>query len=576
MKGTIDDNRKDAIYGRKSKYTGKGESINNQKEICLNALRLKNPDLDENEVLFFCDEGYSGFSMDRPDVQRLIKMIMNNEIRSVTFYRLDRLSRSVSDFSDFVNLLDQYNVTFSSATENIENVTPMGKAMMYIVSVFAELERDTIALRIRDNMLELAKTGRWLGGNTPTGYKSEEVKYIDSEGKVRKLFKLIQIAEEVKIIQLIFSKFLELKSLTKLETYLLQNDIKTKNGKTYSRWGLKNILTNPVYAIADEDIYEYFKSLNCEMFADKDKFDGNYGLMVYNKTEHKKNKGFKHKKIIKRDVTEWIIAIGKHKGLIPGSNWVNVQDMLAVNESKRYRKDSQSESLLSGIIRCEYCGSYMRPKLKGKSLDDLGRRRFDYLCELKDKSRKTKCNCKNINGLEADDLVMKTIYNLSSPGSDFYNMIKKISNGKFESSDKLELELTSLEKRIVTNNKKIESYIDKISDISKELIPDFERKILDLKNQNNNIRKQIATINQNTENNSIKVDSANMILDLLNYFNEHFDNLDLKLKRTLLKIIVSSVTTDGNNLTINLVGDRQIDANSIPMGDNCKRDTHVF
>ena len=97
----------------------------------------------------------------------------------------------------------------------------------------------------------------------------------------------------------------------------------------------------------------------------------------------------------------------------------------------RYRKPSASNSLLSGLIRCSHCGSFMRPKLKNKTITEDGRRRFDYMCELKDKSRKQKCTCKNINGLEADDLVMEKIKELANPKSLFYQSLKEISKNTF-------------------------------------------------------------------------------------------------------------------------------------------------
>ena len=92
----------------------------------------------------------------------MLKDIKEHKIDTVVFYKLDRISRNVSDFSNIVNEFDKYNISFLSATESIENVTPSGRAMMFMISVFAQLERDTIAERIRDNMIELAKTGRWL------------------------------------------------------------------------------------------------------------------------------------------------------------------------------------------------------------------------------------------------------------------------------------------------------------------------------------------------------------------------------------------------------------------------------
>lgn len=87
-------------------------------------------------------------------------------------YRLDRVSRSVGDFADLIRRLEGWGVAFLCIREKFDTSTPMGKAMMYIASVFAQLERETIAQRVRDNMCLLARTGRWLGGTTPTGFRA--------------------------------------------------------------------------------------------------------------------------------------------------------------------------------------------------------------------------------------------------------------------------------------------------------------------------------------------------------------------------------------------------------------------
>ena len=143
----------------------------------------------------------------------------------------------------------------------------MGRAMMYIASVFSQLERETIAERIRDNMHELAKTGRWLGGTTPTGYASESVKSITVDGKTKKACKLKLLPDEAEIIYKIFDLYEQYDSLTMTETELLRQGIKTKNGRSFTRFSIKSILQNPVYLIADKDAYQYFVDNEAELFA---------------------------------------------------------------------------------------------------------------------------------------------------------------------------------------------------------------------------------------------------------------------------------------------------------------------
>ena len=218
------DNRKVAIYSRKSKFTGKGESIENQIELCKTYIKSRNADIKDEDILIFEDEGYSGKNMNRPQFQLMMKATKEKKLSGIVCYRLDRISRNVGDFSILIDELNNYNMTFESINEKFDTSTPMGKAMMYICSIFAQLERETIAERIRDNMHELAKTGRWLGGATPTGYESKKiVERVNVNGKDMTAYKLELIPEESEIVKLVFSKFLEYNSLSKTESYFLQS-----------------------------------------------------------------------------------------------------------------------------------------------------------------------------------------------------------------------------------------------------------------------------------------------------------------------------------------------------------------
>jgi Site-specific recombinases, DNA invertase Pin homologs len=180
---------KAAIYSRKSKFTGKGDCIENQVQLC----KEYGGRLNIAEFLIYEDEGFSGGNLDRPEFQRLLKDAQDKRFDVLICYRLDRISRNIGDFSNLINELENLKINFISIREQFDTSTPLGRAMMYIASVFAQLERETIAERIRDNMLELAKTGRWLGGQTPLGFESEEVKYMDSEFKERVMHKLSPI-----------------------------------------------------------------------------------------------------------------------------------------------------------------------------------------------------------------------------------------------------------------------------------------------------------------------------------------------------------------------------------------------
>ena len=146
--------------GQKSRYTGKGESIGNQIDLCREYIRTHYGDAAAQQAVVFEDEGFSGGNLNRPDFKKMMTAAKARKSRAIVVYRLDRISRNISDFSSLIEELGRLGIDFVSIRESFDASSPMGRAMMYIASVFSQPERETIAERIRDNMHELAKTGR--------------------------------------------------------------------------------------------------------------------------------------------------------------------------------------------------------------------------------------------------------------------------------------------------------------------------------------------------------------------------------------------------------------------------------
>lgn len=519
------DKRKYAIYSRKSKFTGSGESTTNQIELCKNTLKTRFGNINEEDIIIYEDEGFSGYNIDRPRFKELISDIKNNKIKILVFYKLDRISRNVKDFAKLMNIFDSNNITFISATENIETITPSGKAMTYMISVFAELERDTIAERIKDNMLNMAKSGVWLGGCTPTGYKSIQYKLKRDDGKTIKYYNLTQ-DKDIDKVKLIFNKFLELKSLTKLETYLINNGIYSKNNNYYTRFSLKNILTNPVYVIADNKILDYYKNLNAKVYKNNS-LNKNYGLMVYNKT-----KNINHKRLTKKDISKWIVAIGKHKGIIKSDTFFKIEKIITNNKNMRIRKTNESPSLLSGLIKCPLCNTNMRPKIRSNKKDYIV---YDYICELKEKSKKQLCNSNNIKGPSLDDEILSHLMNLKVNWSIITYHLKKHLKS-YQNN-----EINDLKQEKNKNELTINDLIDKIKYLDKSIIPKITKEIKDLEEKNSYLDKRIKEL---TKKNNINID------DILNNYKSSIKNLDTKTKKYYLNKLIKNIIIKEKNIII--------------------------
>lgn len=524
-----------AIYSRKSKFTGKGDSIENQVQMCEDYIKSHFQAVED--VYIYEDEGFSGGNIDRPEFQRLLKDAKKKKFDALICYRLDRISRNVSDFSNTIEELNKLNIAFVSIREQFDTSTPMGRAMMYIASVFAQLERETIAERIRDNMHQLAKTGRWLGGNTPTGYESEPIIYIDNEGKQRKMFKLAPVEEELEIVKLLFNKYLELQSMSQLEVFCLQNNIKTKKGKDFNKYTLRTILTNPVYAKATKEVYDYFYNNNALICNDKSEFNGKYGIMAYNKKLVKKGQSVKTK-----DMDEWIIAIGKHKGIIEGKDWIMVQNIINRRKDLAPRQGNSYAAMLSGLLYCKKCGNFMRVKYGQKKVNSDDRH-FYYVCSLKDTSRGARCDNKNLKGEVADEYVINKLKELIE-----YGLLKELDDAKKNLENKNKMS-KSIQNKISENQKAIDNLLKQLSlnnneTVSKYIFSEIER-----------LDKEIQELRKSLDNYDVENEVTNIELfkDTVIRFYETVDNVPYEQKRNLIQAIVKKVWWDGENLTIDLL-----------------------
>ena len=540
------------IYSRKSKYTGKGESIENQVEMCKDYLYSHIKDIEEKEIVVYEDEGFSAKNLERPMFKRMIADSKKEKVDYIVCYRLDRISRNVSDFSSLIADLNNRNIAFVSIKEQFDTSTPMGRAMMYIASVFAQLERETIAERIRDNMLMLAKTGRWLGGTSPTGYKSEKVEQIVVDGKSKQMFKLKVIPDEANLVKLIFKEFIKTNSLTKVETYLIQNGIKTKNGKAFTRFSIKNILENPVYMVADETAFKFFLDNGVEFSEDdeiKSKFNGQYGIMSYNKTIQKEGK--RH---YTRDIKDWIISVGKHEGLISSVEWIAAQKQLAQNSSKSYRKPKSNVALLSGLLFCGNCGDYMRPKLS-KRKNAQGEYIYSYLCQLKEKSHLHNCKMKNPNGNILDKMVCEEIKKLTANNSQFLKELSKAKKEILMQSENYEEEIANIEKSLSDIEKEISALVQALSSAQNTPAQKYiTEKINSLDSEKNRLLQKKEELEDLLKNQDLSQIEFDNIKNLALSFSSTFDTMDIEQKRKALRTLVDKIVWDGENIHIYLFG----------------------
>jgi site-specific DNA recombinase len=242
-KGTV----RCAIYSRKSSEEGLEQAFNSlqaQREACEAFITSQRH---EGWVCLragYDDGGCSGATMDRPALRRLLAEIAAGRVDTVVVYKIDRLTRSLTDFAKIVEILDARNASFVSVTQQFNTTTSMGRLTLNILLSFAQFEREVIGERIRDKIAASKKKGMWMGGVPPLGYRVRDRK-------------LVIIDSEADIVRAIFRRYAELGSVRLLKEEFEARRVKSKSwtsasgrligGKPFSRGALYLILQNRLY-----------------------------------------------------------------------------------------------------------------------------------------------------------------------------------------------------------------------------------------------------------------------------------------------------------------------------------------
>ena len=260
-----------ALYSRVSTdmQAGKDEGSLDTQEARLRAFLLSRPSGHEVSAVFR-EEGQSGKSLDRPALKKMLDLVEQNELDMVLVTRLDRLSRSLLDFYELYRLFEKHNVRFVSLNETFDTSTPVGRAMLKLVLVFAELEREQTAERTRQAMKARAQRGLWNGGSPPLGFDSQGNGHLEVN------------QAEAELVRLIFDRYLELRSSPKLARWLGERGHRQKRfvsrrrgptgGRPFSPASVRLMLRNRIYlgevkhkgdvyegqhdAIVDRDVFE--------------------------------------------------------------------------------------------------------------------------------------------------------------------------------------------------------------------------------------------------------------------------------------------------------------------------------
>jgi len=351
-----------AIYTRKSTSEGLDQdftSLDAQRESGENFIRSQK---NEGWVLLsdkYDDGGFTGANIERPALQKLVSDIKDGRVNCVVVYKVDRLSRSLLDFVQLLQLFDESSVTFVSVTQAFNTNSSMGRLTLNILLSFGQFEREIISERVRDKMGAARKKGKYLGGVPMLGYDIDRVNH-----------KLLINDKESVLVREIFGLYVKEQSLLAVTKVLNEKGCKTK--KHISKAG--NIIGDILFT--KNTIQNILRS---DLYIGKVKYQG----QVYQ---------------------------GAHDRIVSDEVFAKVQEILTQNcQDHTGRKRSKSEGLLNRIIRCKTCDAAMFHTYSQK-----GKYRYRYyVCLNAQKRGYDACSTKSISAPVIEDAVLDSLRKMS-------------------------------------------------------------------------------------------------------------------------------------------------------------------
>ncbi len=537
-----------AVYSRKSKATDKGESIEAQIDLCKAEL-TRYHQISPDDIDVYIDEGFSGKNTSRPQFRLMMQKVKAREYKFVVSYKLDRISRNVCDFADVYTIMQKAGCDYISVDEKFDTSTPIGRAMMFIASVFAQMERETIAQRVSDNMLFLAHTGHWLGGKTPAGYVCKRIQANPALGIAKSYSILTEDDENLPVIKTIYDEYQRTGSIGAVRKYLSRNHIRLNDNERISDFTIRSILTNPVYCAADADAYHYFKENGCSIGGTQGDFDGSFGIIAYNKHL------FGDQGISVRPMEDWVIAKSFHKPILPGKDWVAMQEAIITNGKLHPRVQGKLNdvALLSGLLYCKKCGKRMhvQPQNSGRGKANTGR--FTYLCQTRKNFGLQACDMKSIAGKTLDAELLAQLRTFQNPDSDLGARVGRLKELRKEKKGK-EVLAENIRRTIQKKRNQLSKLVDQMieNDFEGEVMASLKEKSSLISNEIGELEAECAKLESDGNE---ELDAIEYLQNALSDIASSTDDISLPVLRNLVQRAVKRVEWDGETISVFLPGE---------------------
>ena len=462
----------DAIYARQSIEKVDSISVESQIDFCCYETR-------GGKYKKYIDRGFSGKNTNRPAFEEMLSDIEKGLIKRVIVYKLDRISRSILDFSNMMEVFQKYHVEFVSSTEKFDTSTPIGRAMLNICIVFAQLERETIQKRVADAYYSRSKKGFYMGGRVPYGFSLENT-VIDGI----KTSKYVPVEEEVEQIKLMYSIYSQpTKTLGDVLRYFNQHGLKHLRGKIWCTARISELLRNPIYVKADSEIYNFYKNQGSNIINDASDFIGENACYLYKgETDNKKQYSLENKHLV----------LAPHNGIVSSSEWIKCR-MKSINNRQVATSHKAKNSWLVGKVKCGNCGYALVVRKSDRRRKTVVRY---FVCSNKTSSGL----CEGCGTVRADDLenfMFETIKSKLTEFNVLTNTSKHISDPKINEYrikiSQIDKEIDELLKKVLTANDILMNYINEHIEKLDEERKQISEKLISLSSE-----KSSADINKIT------------------------------------------------------------------------------
>lgn len=488
MADLLDKDRKCALYVRVSTIhqSEEGESLDEQVRTLQSFCGYRK----WQDVTVYREEGFSGKDLNRPAFQRMMADIHKGNINTVIVKKIDRLSRSIIDFENLYKKYQENNVDLISIQENFDTSTAIGRSVIRIVLIFAQLEREQTSERTIDVMAYRAKQGLYNGGYPRLGYD------IDYENNC-----LVPNEDEMPILREVFETYIRLGSLSGAATDLNDRGYRMKTwttkagkkrgGERFQKTSLSRILNDPV---------------------------------CIGKVKHKSS-----------------VYDGQQKAIISEELFNAAQAILQANNlTKTGYRQLENTFYLKGLVRCGSCRSAMAPSFAISK----GNKYFYYRCTVNNDQSKTTCRIGSVSARKLEELVVDELKFLASDPRIIVGVVENATKEQREKVNVLASKKKSLQDKQGHADKKAKNLLGVLGESGVETkggVGMIMKELEELGLQREQLRTEIEGIEFQIHDLENKIYSADIILENFKVFREVYDQLTPEEKYDLLHLLIKKV-----------------------------------